>query len=427
VLVVTATGANITGTANATGNINAGNLTTAGKVAGGTFAVTGTSNLNAVGNVTITGGTSGQVLTTNGSGVLTWSTASSGSLSNGTSNVRIPVTDGNVNVSVFGTANVLVVTTTGANIKGTVTATGNISAPAYYGPLANGTSNVIMPTVNGNVNTSVGGTANVFVVTTAGANIKGTVTATGNITAANLTTTGKVDTGTLSVTGTSNLNAVGNVTITGGTVGQVLTTNGSGVLTWASPTVSILSNGTSFFNINAVDGPPQIASNGYYIASFGNIDAQTVIYNQLYCQQPANTFALYATSTLQKSQSVSSVLNGVLVVMVSLNQGTIVRSTSTGASDNYTLNIRLSSTITLASVMSNGQVANFTWSVKQLSTVDYLAVVQIDGVAVTVRKSGPVTEASNVQAVYEFTIVKDSTVAGSWIVMQRKTNYTPAV
>jgi plastocyanin len=42
----------------------------------------GTVTLGAVGNVSITGGTTGQVLTTNGSGVLSWATVSGGSSSN---------------------------------------------------------------------------------------------------------------------------------------------------------------------------------------------------------------------------------------------------------------------------------------------------------------------------------------------------------
>ena len=42
------------------------------------LTVTGTSNLNNVGNVTILGGTSGQVLTTNGAGGLSWTTVSGG-------------------------------------------------------------------------------------------------------------------------------------------------------------------------------------------------------------------------------------------------------------------------------------------------------------------------------------------------------------
>jgi hypothetical protein len=112
-IVATTTGANVTGTFDVTG-----------AVSGGSLSVTGTSNLGAVGNVTITGGTTGQVLTTDGSGVLSWSTAAGG-VSNGTSNVSIPTVDSNVNIVVAGT-NRIVATTTGANVTGTLTTTGNI-------------------------------------------------------------------------------------------------------------------------------------------------------------------------------------------------------------------------------------------------------------------------------------------------------------
>lgn len=74
--------------------------------------------LGTVGNVVITGGTNGQYLQTNGSGGLTWATVSAGSgasISNGTSNVNIPASGGNVNTSVAGNANVLIVTGTGIN------------------------------------------------------------------------------------------------------------------------------------------------------------------------------------------------------------------------------------------------------------------------------------------------------------------------
>ena len=42
--------------------------------------------------------------------------------------------------------------------------------------------------------------------------------------------------GNINVTYTANLGAVGNITITGGTNGQLLKTNGSGVLAWTSDT-----------------------------------------------------------------------------------------------------------------------------------------------------------------------------------------------
>jgi hypothetical protein len=71
--------------------------------------VAGTSNLGPVANVTITGGTNGQVLTTNGSNVLSWTTVSGGGgggsiISNGTSNVSIATVDGNITMAVGGTA-----------------------------------------------------------------------------------------------------------------------------------------------------------------------------------------------------------------------------------------------------------------------------------------------------------------------------------
>ena len=86
------------------------------------------ANLGPVGNVIITGGASGQYLQTDGTGNLTWTTANTSTLFNGTSNVSIPVANGNVNTSVGGNANVFVVTATGANVTGTFDASGNLTA-----------------------------------------------------------------------------------------------------------------------------------------------------------------------------------------------------------------------------------------------------------------------------------------------------------
>ena len=53
-------------------------ITTTGANVAGTLQVSGQSNLGPVGNVVITGGSANQFLQTNGSGVLTWATASGG-------------------------------------------------------------------------------------------------------------------------------------------------------------------------------------------------------------------------------------------------------------------------------------------------------------------------------------------------------------
>jgi hypothetical protein len=64
----------------------------------GNLSVTSEANLGNVSNLTIIGGSNGQFLQTDGNGNLTWAAATSGanSISNGTSNVSIPTANGNI-------------------------------------------------------------------------------------------------------------------------------------------------------------------------------------------------------------------------------------------------------------------------------------------------------------------------------------------
>ena len=102
-----------------------------------------------------------------------------GPYANGTSNISIPTASGNIALSVGGTSNVLVVTTTGL--------VGNV-----FGPLANGNSNVRIASSNGNVTISAVGNANIVTVTGTGANIAGTFSVSGNANVGNLGTSGRV-------------------------------------------------------------------------------------------------------------------------------------------------------------------------------------------------------------------------------------------
>jgi hypothetical protein len=137
-----------------TANANVGNLNTTGLVSAGSLNVSGTSNLGAIANVTIIGGTSGQIIQTNGSGGLSFATISTSGVSNGTSSVSIPTVNGNIDLTSAGNTT-MVVTGTGANITGTANISGNANV--------------------GNLGTGV-------------------VSATGNITGANLLTSGNVQT-----------------------------------------------------------------------------------------------------------------------------------------------------------------------------------------------------------------------------------------
>ena len=86
------------------------NVTAAALTANGNVSFTGANvSLGAVGNLKITGGSSGLYLQTDGSGNLSWQSVSvsTASISNGNSNVNIPAANGNIQVSVSGTANVI--------------------------------------------------------------------------------------------------------------------------------------------------------------------------------------------------------------------------------------------------------------------------------------------------------------------------------
>ena len=96
----------------------------------------------------------------------------------------------------------------------------------------------------------------------------GNVNVTGGVYTFNLSSTGLSSLTTLTVSATSNLGAVGNVTITGGTAGQVLSTNGSGVLSWVS-------DATTYGNSNVVTLLKAFGSNT--ITTTGNITGGNII------------------------------------------------------------------------------------------------------------------------------------------------------
>ena len=98
--------------------------------------------------------------------------------------------------------------------------TGNLSWASQGGSISsisNGNSNVNIATANGNITFSAVGNANVMTITGTGANISGTANITGNV----------------SLSGANvNLGAVSNLHIAGGANGYILSTDGSGNLSW---------------------------------------------------------------------------------------------------------------------------------------------------------------------------------------------------
>jgi hypothetical protein len=92
---------------------------------------------------------------------------STSGVSNGTSNISIPATNGNVNISVGGVANVLVVTTTDANVTGNIVSSNNITSKYFINSAVTGVS--AAGTTQGTA-TQIGNTISEITTISSGAN-----------------------------------------------------------------------------------------------------------------------------------------------------------------------------------------------------------------------------------------------------------------
>jgi hypothetical protein len=170
---------NITSTGTLTGLTVSGNVQFNGPVA----------NLGQVSNVRILGGSAGQVLSTNGSGVLSWQSASAAVTAQTVTNNAQP------NITSVGTLTSLAVS--GGITAGNITAsTGTITAASFLGTI----SSPFQPSI-----TTVG--------TLSSLTVSGNVAFSGTVV---------------------NIGTAANLRITGGTAGQVLTSLGGGAVGWTA-------------------------------------------------------------------------------------------------------------------------------------------------------------------------------------------------
>ena len=119
------------------------------------------SNAYTFGSVTATGNVTGNYFIGNGSQLTGISGGGGSSISNGTSNVTVISSGGNVTVGVGGTPNVVVFATTGEYVTGLISASGNVTGGNLLtGGLISATANVTsgnlitagLVSVTGNVN-----------------------------------------------------------------------------------------------------------------------------------------------------------------------------------------------------------------------------------------------------------------------------------
>ena len=304
--------ANIQGTLTAA-NATLGNLATANYFNGTLTTLSNVqSNIDTVGslkylNVTNSGGGNGNIISINanlgnlakanyfqGDGGLLTNIGAPNTVFLGNSNINIPSSNGNINVTVAGNANTVIFTGTGVNVSGYTNVTGNltvanaslgnlatanyvnvssnvtagnaslgnlVTANYFTGVFANGNSNVNIPSSNGNVNISAAGNANIVVVTGTGANINGTANVTGNLSAGNITVgnlvtstyfTGKFD---INANSQPNITSVGNllnltITSTANIGGNLLIGNNTSNIVLANTGVIISTGNITAPNAN---------------------------------------------------------------------------------------------------------------------------------------------------------------------------------
>lgn len=176
-------------------NVSASNLT-----------VSGLSTLGSVSNVKITGGTSGYVLSTDGTGNLSWITNDAGVAG---SNTQVQFNNAgafgaSANFTFDSSTNTLSVTNIVANGAGLTSLAG-----------ANVTGQVSNALIAGTVYT----------------NAQPNITSVGTLTG--LSVSGNSTFSNIAVTGESNLGSLANITITGGSAGYTIVTDGAGNLSWS--------------------------------------------------------------------------------------------------------------------------------------------------------------------------------------------------
>jgi hypothetical protein len=251
---------------NVGGVLNIFTLSTSGLGIAGIVSVSGNitgGNIRTAGLVSATGNIIGNYILGNGaclSGVIT----SVANINNGTSNVTVVSSGGNIAVGVSGNANVAVFSSTGQFVQGTISASGNIQGDTLLtGGQVSATGNI----TGGNLVTG-GQVSAIGNVTGGNVLTGGLISATANITGGNLITGGLIS---ATSTITSSANVIGGNLITGGIV---------------SATGNVLGN---VFTVNRGNTTTAIINGGGN--AVGNIGSSSNYFNQVFAQ--AST-ALYA-------------------------------------------------------------------------------------------------------------------------------------
>ena len=408
------------------------NITSVGSLTGltsnGVIDLISASNvaLGPVGNVHITGGSNGQVLQTDGTGVLSWVGISSTSISNGNSNVNV-LGNGNVTISSAGNANVLVVTGTGANIAGTLDVTGNlVVANANLGNLAIANYFTGTLTTNAQPNiTSVG--------TLSSLDVTGNITS-GNVFANSGTIGASLLTGTLTTAAQPNITSVGTL--------STLAIDGTGSVSGANLvsanyvtgtlTTNAQPNITSVGTLSSLDVTGNIGGGNINVGN-ANVTSSVTAGNIISSTVTAQTTADLTLNSGTGNANVTLVPTGTGTVNVSSKKITSL-ATPTADSDAATkgyvdsvaqgLDVKASVIVATTSALAAYTYNNGTSGVGATITADANGALTIDGYAVGTGDRVLVKNETGGNAPYNgIYVVTDAGGAGAVFVLTRSSDF----
>ena len=306
------------------------NITSVGTLT--SLNVSGTSNLGPVGNVTITGGTNGYYLQTNGSGILTWAAVPTGTtISNGNSNINIPVANGNINITATGNS-VMVITGNGVNVTGTLNATGNLTAvnanlgnsvtANYFIGNLYGTANLatFATTANSVAGANVSGqVANALVAGTVYTNAQPNITSVGTLTT--LDVTGNVNTGNINAgTGTGG-NITGGNLVSANYFTGTLTTNAQPNITSVGTLTSLDVSGHLVANTFQMGyGIYAFYSTSVFFATTASTSANQILWDYPAADLSAIDFTIIATDSIGSTRQSCKISAAILGTTVAYNE-----------------------------------------------------------------------------------------------------------
>ena len=341
------------------GNIYANGTAVLANTVGDTVTFTAGTNIQITGNAlakSVTIGVTGLSLN---------------SISNGTSNVNVVSSGGNVSVGVGGTSNVAVFATTGEYVTGVISASGNVTGGNLLtGGLISSTGNITGGNISATAHTgtSVSVTGTVTAASVVGGVITGTSTSvTGATTAASVV--GGVITGTsTSVTGTTTAASVVGGVITGSSLSVTGNISGGNVLgganvnatTHTGTTVSVTGNITGGnvlggANVNAT------THTGTTVSVTGNITGGNVLFGSGIVSGTGNITGGFFFGNGSQLTGItgggggSSITNGTSNVTVALNGNVTVGISSATVTTFATTGIFVPG---LASVTGNVSIGN---------------------------------------------------------------------